>query len=123
MMEYAQRLHGKASAMFWLRSRRFDWARVVRRPRRRAERRRCSARVGRLAAGAYADIVSLDKSSPFLVGREGDQILDAWIFCAGNRAVDCVWSAGRKLVTRGRHFSREDIGAKFAAAMRTLILR
>ena len=78
---------------------------------------------GRLAGGAYADIVSLDGNSPFLVGREGDQILDAWIFCAGNRAVDCVWSAGRKLVTHGRHFSHEDIAAKFSAAMRALVLR
>jgi formiminoglutamate deiminase len=78
---------------------------------------------GRLAAGAYADIVSLDTNSPFLIGREGDQILDAWIFCAGSRAVDCVWSAGRMLVTRGRHFLREEIGAKFAAAMRALISR
>jgi formiminoglutamate deiminase len=78
---------------------------------------------GRIAAGAYADIVSLDMDSPFLMGRADDQILDAWIFCAGNRAIDCVWSAGRKVVTQGRHFARKEIGAKFAVAMRSLVSR
>ncbi len=78
---------------------------------------------GRLAAGAVADIVSLDRDSPYLVGREDDQILDAWIFAAGNRAIDCVWSGGRKLVSGGRHLARDAVAARFAAAARALAAR
>lgn len=76
---------------------------------------------GRLAAGALADIVALDANSSWLVGREGDAYLDAWIFAAGNRAVDCVWSSGRKLVSGGRHVAREAIEARFLRTMRGLL--
>lgn len=75
---------------------------------------------GRLAAGASADIVTLRADHPALVGRRGDQILDAWIFSGGNALVDCVWSGGRKLVADGRHARREEIAARFAATMRGL---
>ena len=77
-------------------------------------------RSGQLATGAIADIVTLNADHPTLVGKMGDQILDAWIFSAGNDAVDCVWSAGRKVVVDGRHVSRDPIGSKFKATMRRL---
>ncbi|MGO9768474.1 MAG: formimidoylglutamate deiminase [Roseiarcus sp.] len=80
-------------------------------------------RSGRLAPGASADIVTLRADHPLLAGRSDDQILDAWIFSVGNPLVDCVWSGGRKLVVDGRHCYREEIGAKFAAAMRGLCAR
>ena len=76
---------------------------------------------GRLAPGARADIVALDANSSWLVGREGDASLDAWIFAAGNRAVDCVWSSGRKLVIGGRHVARGAIEARFVKTMRGLM--
>lgn len=78
---------------------------------------------GVLAPGACADILSLKKNSPHLTERQGDQLLDAWIFCAGARAVDCVWSGGRKLVSEGRHFARERIEAKFTRTMRAIYER
>ena len=78
---------------------------------------------GRLAAGAVADVVSLDRESPYFAGREDDQILDAWIFAAGNRAVDCVWSGGRKVVSGGRHFARDAVAERFVAAARALAAR
>ncbi len=74
---------------------------------------------GRLAAGVVADIVSLDPETPWLAGRDDDQVLDSWIF-TGARAVDCVWSGGRKVVSAGRHFAREAIAARFMAAMSRL---
>jgi formiminoglutamate deiminase len=80
-------------------------------------------RSGRLAPGTSADIVTLRADHPLLAGRSDDQILDAWIFSVGNPLVDCVWSGGRKLVVDGRHSYREEIGAKFAAAMRGLCAR
>jgi formiminoglutamate deiminase len=75
---------------------------------------------GTLAAGASADILSLKAESPHLVGREGDAWLDAWIFCAAARAVDCVWSSGRKVVSEGRHVARERIEARFRTTMLAL---
>ena len=74
---------------------------------------------GRIAAGAVADLVSLDLSSPQLAGREDDEILDAWIF-TNARAVDCVWSGGVRQVSGGRHVARERVAARFVAAIERL---
>jgi formimidoylglutamate deiminase len=73
-----------------------------------------------LAPGAAADIVSLDASSPALVGRHGDQVLDAWIFGARTNLVDCVWVAGRKRVERGRHRDWDAIVARYRRAVARL---
>jgi len=75
---------------------------------------------GSIAPGAVADLVSLDRASPLLAGREDDEILDAFIFHAGSRVVDCVWSGGVKLVSGGRHRARETVVARFVAAIRDL---
>ena len=72
---------------------------------------------GRLAAGALADIVSLDLSA--LPARQDDEILDSWIF-ANARAVDCVWSGGVRQVSGGRHRAREPIAARFVSAVEKL---
>jgi formiminoglutamate deiminase len=72
---------------------------------------------GRLAPGAIADVVTLRTGHPTLAGKVDDQLLDAWIFSAGNEAVDCVWSAGRKVVTGGRHTLRDRVAARFKATM------
>ena len=74
---------------------------------------------GRIAPGALADLVSLDRASPHLAAREDDAILDTGIFGAG-RAVDCVWSGGVKQVSGGRHRAREPIVARFVAAVTRL---
>jgi formimidoylglutamate deiminase len=74
---------------------------------------------GRIAAGAVADLVSLDLSSPQLAGRADDEILDAWIF-TNARAVDCVWSGGVRQVSGGRHVARERVAARFVAALERL---
>ena len=71
-----------------------------------------------LAAGNYADIVSLDTTAvPYL--SEG-QILDQWIF-AGDVAVDSVWALGRKQVENGRHLRRDLIDRRFTATMTELL--
>jgi formiminoglutamate deiminase len=78
---------------------------------------------GRLASGAVADIVTLRADHPALVGRDDDQVLDAWIFSGGDGIVDCVWTGGCKLVADGRHVRRETIRVRFAATMRALCAR
>jgi formimidoylglutamate deiminase len=78
---------------------------------------------GKLAVGALADIVTLNADHPTLAGKASDQLLDAWIFSAGDAAVDCVWSGGRKVVADGRHIAREKIEARFKTTMRKLVAR
>ena len=72
-----------------------------------------------IAAGNTADLVSLDANHPTLAGKEGDAVLDAWIFANGTK-VDCVWARGRKVVEDGRHHLRDEIAATYRAVMRQL---
>lgn len=74
-----------------------------------------------LAAGKPADIVSLAACHPSLAAREGDMILDSWIFAGGAGAVDSVWQAGRKCVSEGRHVARGAITARYRAALERIL--
>ncbi|WP_296738270.1 formimidoylglutamate deiminase [Mesorhizobium sp.] len=73
----------------------------------------------RIAAGAPADLVSLDAGHPSLAGKAGDAILDAWIFANGSK-VDCVWVHGQKQVSGGRHAKREAVAERFREVMTAL---
>jgi formimidoylglutamate deiminase len=73
----------------------------------------------RIAAGAPADLVSLDRNHPSLAGKTGDAILDAWIFANATR-VDCVWVHGKKLVDGGKHARRDAIAERFRKVMTAL---
>ncbi len=75
-----------------------------------------------LQVGAPADLVELDRQHPALIARDGDALLDSWLFAARNGAVRSVWRHGRQLVRQGRHVQREAVAARFAAALRTLLL-
>jgi formiminoglutamate deiminase len=72
---------------------------------------------GGLAAGAPADLVSLAVDEPSLLARRRDLLLDAFVFCAASPAVDCVWRAGRRVVSGGRHRDRAAIVAQYRAAL------
>jgi formiminoglutamate deiminase len=69
-----------------------------------------------LAAGSPADIVSL---APFDGAAEDDAILDAWIFAGGR--IECVWRAGRKRVSAGRHVAKDAIAQRFRTALARLM--
>ncbi|MCQ2003304.1 formimidoylglutamate deiminase [Rhizobium sp. NRK18] len=71
-----------------------------------------------LAAGASADMVSLDARDVFV--RSDDQLLDHWIFADGV-AVDSVWTNGRKRVADGRHVDRQRIVEQFRKTMKSLV--
>ncbi|MCB1397706.1 MAG: formimidoylglutamate deiminase [Rhodobacter sp.] len=75
---------------------------------------------GAIAPGRLADLLALDTTGVDLEGRQGDALLDAWIFASDDRAVSEVWSAGRHLVTAGRHVARDGIEARYRAVMRRL---
>jgi formimidoylglutamate deiminase len=74
-----------------------------------------------LAAGAPADIVSLNTRHDALLGRRGDALIDSWIFAARVAPIDCVWRYGRKVVAGGRHIRRDAITARYRRALAGLL--
>ena len=68
---------------------------------------------GALQPGKLADLVSLDGDSLHFAGRDGDQLLDAFIFAADDRVVQNVWSAGRRVVVEGRHIRHDAIVGRY----------
>jgi len=75
---------------------------------------------GRLAPGARADIVVLDAEHPSLAHREGDDLLDSWIFASMGNPVQDVYVGGRKVIEGGRHADEDRIAARFRAALKRL---
>ncbi|WP_101065566.1 formimidoylglutamate deiminase [Roseovarius salinarum] len=75
---------------------------------------------GRIAQGAWADLVALDAGHPDMAGLAGDAILDTHIFAGDDRAVRDVWAAGRHVVVHGRHTRRDEITAAYARAVADL---
>ena len=79
----------------------------------------CAAGGAGLVVGSSADLVTLSVDHVALCGREGDAILDAWVF-TGQALVDCVWVRGTKQVEAGRHRLRAVAAAAFRTAMAQL---
>jgi formiminoglutamate deiminase len=80
---------------------------------------RALGQVAGLEVGAPADIVALDTASPALMGRNGDVLLDSWIFAGG--AVDCVWRLGRKVVAGGQHEGRVAVAQRYGSVLKKLL--
>jgi len=76
-------------------------------------------RTGEIAVGMSCDLVVLDTDYPTLTGREGDLILDSFIF-SGSGAIDQVWSGGKRIVENGRHVARDAIAARYRRAIAEL---
>ena len=72
---------------------------------------------GAIAAGFLADIVSLDSRAIAFHGREGDQLLDSFVFTADDRVISDVWSAGRHCVHQGRHHDHGQITRRYRAVL------
>jgi formiminoglutamate deiminase len=79
-----------------------------------------SMRTG-IEVGAPADMFSLATDNAFFSACSGDQLLDTCIFAGGDRCIDTVWRAGRRVVTGGRHIRRESIEARYRAALDRLL--
>jgi formimidoylglutamate deiminase len=75
---------------------------------------------GVIEVGALADLMVLDGNCIDLIGKEGDALLDAWIFAGSEPAIQHVWSAGRHVVKDGRHVARENIRERYASTIRSL---
>jgi len=75
---------------------------------------------GRIAPGALGDLLVLDDTAIDFEGRDGDTILDSFIFAGRDQMVADVWSAGRHVVTDGQHIDRAAIVERYRAVMRGL---
>jgi len=69
---------------------------------------------GAIAPGRWADLVTLDLAAPTLAGLDGDRLLDGWLLAGDDRLVRELWSAGREIVSDGRHHAREAVARRFA---------
>jgi len=75
---------------------------------------------GQIATGKLADLIALDTTHIDLEGREGDTLLDAFIFAAGDSAITDVWSAGRHVVNQGKHMHHETMTHAYRKVLRRL---
>ena len=75
---------------------------------------------GAITVGLLADLVALDGRHVDLEGRQGDTLLDSFIFAGDDRMVRDVWSAGRHMVKGGRHVFRDSIVSEYRSAMHGL---
>jgi formimidoylglutamate deiminase len=74
-----------------------------------------------LVVGASADVVALDEDNAALVARDGDAILDSFVFSARRSPVDAVWVRGQRQVTGGRHHAHEAVARRFRATLERLL--
>ena len=118
LLEYSQRLSGKGRAMFATAER--STGRVLFDGAVRGGAQAAGRQSGGIRVGDWADLLSLDRASVDLEGRIGDDILDAFIFAGDDHLVAEVWSAGRHMVTGGRHRARDQIEAGYRRVMAAL---
>jgi formimidoylglutamate deiminase len=82
--------------------------------------RAAGARTGELEPGAHADLVVLDPDHPALTGRDGDALLDSWIFSGESSAVRHVVVGGRVVVRDGHHPHEDEVLGRYRSAARRL---
>lgn len=117
LYEYSQRLRDRGRAM--LASESQSTGRVLWEGAARGGAQAAGRQAGVIAPGMWADLVALDADALVLEGRQGDELLDAAIF-AGDAPVTDLWSAGRHIVTAGRHIARDGIERRYRAVMASL---
>ncbi len=76
--------------------------------------------IGRLAAGARADLVVLDPETPALLAKGTGHLLDAAIFAGNVNPVRDVMVGGRWLVQEREHAAEHAVQARFRASVAAL---
>ena len=77
-------------------------------------------KTGRIEPGYFADFVALNDQATDLYAKDGDMILDSFIFAAGDKTITDVWSAGRHMVREGQHINRREIIADYKKTFASL---
>jgi formimidoylglutamate deiminase len=75
---------------------------------------------GEIAVGKRCDIAVLDMAHPAMIGRNGDDALDSWIFAGGNQVVKDMIVGGTHVVKDRRHFDEDSILRRYAETVRRL---
>jgi len=114
LLEYGQRLQGRGRAMLAAAGQ--STGRALFQAAVQGGAQAAGRASGAIRVGDWADLLALDMDAVDLAGRQGDALLDAWIFAGGDRLVTDVWSAGRHIVTAGRHVARDAVEARYRAA-------
>ena len=114
-LEYSQRLADKGRAMFATADK--STGRVLYEGVVQGGGQAAGRQCGGIRVGDWADMLALDMGAVDLEGRQGDDILDAFIFAGDDRLVVDVWAAGRHVVTAGRHLARDRIEAGYRRVM------
>ncbi|MTI00166.1 formimidoylglutamate deiminase [Roseibium sp. RKSG952] len=120
-LEYSQRLRDKVRASVATAEK--STGRVLFDAAVRGGAQAAGRRSGKMEAGCFADLVTLDPTAIDLDGLRGDAILDAYIFAGDDRMVQDVWAAGRHVVAGGYHVKRDAIRARYRSTMAALRAR
>lgn len=75
---------------------------------------------GAIRTGAWADLVALRSDATDFIGRQGDTLLDTWVFAGTDAAITDVWAAGRHMVQDGRHVARTAISDSYRKTLTRL---
>jgi formimidoylglutamate deiminase len=121
LLEYSQRFQDKARAVLATPER--STGRVLFEGAARGGAQAAGRAAGAIAPGLWADLLALDMHAVDLDGRMGDEVLDSFIFAGDDGMVSDVWSAGRHIVTGGRHIARAGIEDAYRRTMRGLRAR
>jgi len=107
-LEYSQRLRDQSRASLAMPDR--STGRVLFETATNAGAQAAARHSGRIETGNWADLIALSSDNEILCHCENDQILDSLIFSGrGHTCVSDVWTAGRHMVTAGRHKNRDHI--------------
>ena len=117
-LEYSQRLAGHGRAMLAEATR--STGRVLYQGACEGGALAAGRASGAIAVGMWADLMGLDCSGPDMAASAGDTLLDTFIFAGDDRMVADVWSAGRHIVTGGRHIARDAVVASYRAVITRL---
>ena len=115
LLEYSQRLRDRARAV--LARPDASTGRTLFEAAARGGAQAAMRDAGMLAPRRLADLVALDAEAADLVGKQGDTLLDSFIFAGGDAMVTDVWSAGRHVVEEGRHVRHDAITGRYVGAI------
>ncbi|MEO1241189.1 MAG: formimidoylglutamate deiminase [Pseudomonadota bacterium] len=121
MLEYTQRLQEQARAV--LATPETSTGRFLLEGAARGGAQAAGRNSGVIEVGRFADFIALDRNAINLFDKEEDAILDSYIFAGDDRLITDVWSAGRHVVTDGRHIKRDAITARYRSVLETLKAR
>ena len=119
MLEYSQRLRERVRAVLARPGR--STGRTLFEAAARGGAQAAMRDAGTLAPGRLADLLALDREAADLAGKQGDAVLDSFIFAGGDAMVTDLWSAGRHVVKDGRHIRHDPITRRYTRTLSGLM--